>query len=157
MLVCIFSGCNDDGEKNDETPTKKNESSSIDFSITYRSAKIELGADAEAVLNSLGTPKSSEAQGDCSGKGSLTKYVFDSVELYVLDDGKKKTVDQITLLDDSVVTPKGITIGSARADVNKAYGEKSGDTSVTYKSGEKHLIIGFRDGYVKSIDLRVIY
>lgn len=158
MILVAFSACNEgDGEtdkgKNDGG---KNEGKEIAFYVNYKSAKIELSADASAVLNSLGTPKSSEPQVDCSGKGSLTKYVYESVTVYVLDDGKTKTVDHITILDDSVKTPEGVTIGSERSAVNSAYGEKSGETSVTYSSGKKHLIIGFRDGSVSSIDYRVI-
>ncbi len=158
MALSVFVGCEkEDTDTEKGATTTKGDSAKIDFYIDYKSAKIELGGDAVAALNALGTPKSSEPQGDCSGKGSLTKYVYDSIVLYVLDDGKSKTVDQITLLDDSVKTPAGIKVGSSREEVMKAYGEKSGDGSVTYKSGNNNLMIGFRDGSVSSIDLRVIY
>ena len=149
-------GDNVEGTKNDDKGTQK---SSVSFYIDHSSAKIELGGDAKAVITALGTPKSTSPMGNCGGQGTLTKYTYASVAIYVLTSGDKETVDQITLLDDSVKTPENITIGSTKDEVIKACGSaysKISDSSITYTSGNKNLIIQLRDGAVVGIDYRIL-
>ncbi len=147
---------NDDDDRDGGGASKK---SSVSFYVDYNSVKIELGADAKAVLTALGTPKSSSPMGNCGGQGTLTKYVYASIELYTVTNGNTETVDQITLLDDAVKCPEGVGIGSTSADVLKSCGSnpaKKSDTGITYTSGSKNLIFSLRDGAVVGIDYRVI-
>lgn len=147
---------NDDDDDGGASTVKK---SSVSFYVNYNSAKIELGADAKAILSALGAPKSSSPMGNCGGQGTLTKYVYASIELYTVTNGSTETVDQVTLLDDAVKCPEGVGIGSAAADVLKACGSnptKKSDTGITYTSGNKNLIFSLRDGAVVGVDYRVI-
>lgn len=166
LILCAFCfvACDDKGDKgdtdNDKDKGGESSSVSVDFSVTYNSTKITLGADAKPVISALGTAKSTSPMGNCGGQGTLTKYTYTSVEIYVLTNSAgAETVDQITLLDDTVKTDKGIVIGSTKDDVTKDYGNgysKSGETGIVYSSGNKNLKFTFRDGNVVGIDYMVI-
>ena len=160
MMVSVLAACDSgDGYKDDNSgsgaaTTKATEGASVKYYVEFTGVKIELGADAEAVIDALGTPKATAEVGNCGGQGTLTKYTYTSIEVYVLTSGASKTIDQITLLDDSVSTPEGIKIGSTQNDVKTKCKTptKSSDASYTYTSGNKNLKFNFRDGAVVGID-----
>lgn len=157
VAACDKDGGNKDNGSNDNDGTKPK--AAVSFYVEHNSVKIELGGDAKAVITALGTPKSTSPMGNCGGQGTLTKYTYASIEIYVLTSGAKETVDQITLLDDSTKTPENITIGSTKDEVIKACGNaysKVSDTGITYTSGDKNLMIQLRDGVVVGIDYRVL-
>ena len=165
LMMLTFVACNsDDGYQDDggdDTPKAKTTTaaastatSTVKYYVNVGNVKVELGADAEAVISALGTPKATAEVGNCGGQGTLTKYTYASIEVYVLTSGSSKTIDQITLLDDTVSTPEGIKIGSAQNDVKTKCKTptKSSDSSYTYTSGNKNLKFNFRDGAVVGID-----
>jgi len=164
LLLCIFcfAACEEKKDNGEADNDKGGESSAatVDFSVTYNSVKIELGADAKSVISALGAAKSTSPMGNCGGQGTLTKYVYQSVEIYVLTNSAgAETVDQITLLDDTLKTAKGISIGSSQDDVTKAYGNnytKASETGMTYSSGSKNLKFTLRDGNVVGVDYMVV-
>ncbi len=167
LLLCLLvafcvAACNKDkgdtDKDSDNDDGGASSKSSVSFYVNCNSVKVELGGDAKAVISALGTPKSTSPMGNCGGQGTLTKYSYASIEVYVLTVGDKETVDQITLLDDSIKTPENITIGSTKDDVIKACGNatKLSDTNITYTSGNKNLMIQLRDGAVVGIDYRVL-
>ena len=157
LTLVACSSAKDNGKGDDDskaTTTKATESASVKYYIEFTGVKIELGADAASALAALGTPKATAEVGNCGGQGPLTKYTYASLELYVLTSGTSSTIDQITLLDDSIATPEGIRIGTAQADVKTKCKTptKSSDASYTYTSGNKNLKFNFRDGAVVGID-----
>ena len=160
LMMLTFVAC-DSGEDYDDdnggsgaATTKATESASVKYYVNVGSVKVELGADADAVITALGTPKATAEVGNCGGQGTLTKYTYASVEVYVLTSGTSKTIDQITLLDDSISTAEGIKIGSTQNDVKTKCKTptKSSESSYTYTSGNKNLKFNFRDGAVVGID-----
>ena len=156
LVACDSGKDKSDGSGGDDTPktTTAATSSSVKYYVEAGGVKIELGADADAVIKALGTPKATAEVGNCGGQGTLTKYTYASMEIYVLTSGTSKTIDQITLLDDSVSTPEGIKIGSTQQDVKTKCKTptKSTDASYTYTSGKNNLKFNFRDGAVVGID-----
>ena len=156
MAFCLVACEGDEGNVDNEGNSKN--PASIDFYISYNGTKIELGADAKPVITALGEPVSKTEAGNCGGQGSLTKYVYASLELYVLTSSDGEVIDQITLLDDSSATAEGVTIGSTKDEVVEACGKsytKLSDTGITYTSGSKNLIFKLRDGSVVGIDYRM--
>jgi hypothetical protein len=160
LLAISVSACGDgkNGTSGDQGGNKNE--SSVKFYINYNSGvKIELGADANAVLDQLGTPASQSEMGACGDLGTVTKYVYDTIELFVLKSGDKATVDQITLKSDLVKTPEGVTVGSSKDDVISAYGNgyaKCDDNEIRYTSGNKNLKLTLRDGAVIGINYLVL-
>ena len=126
------------------------------FSVTVKGTKIELAKDAVPVLSALGEPLSETPLGDCGGLGETTKYTFNSFEIQVREKNKSKYIVHIKLTDDFYKTADNVTIGTLKADVENAYGEpttkSSDENSYTYKSGEKSLIIVFREGKVSNLE-----
>ncbi len=157
LLTLGFAACEkEDG--NTDNGNKEN-TSSVNFYITYNGNKIELGADATALLGPLGTPISESEMGACGDMGTVTKYVYDTIELFVLKNGSKATVDQITFRSDLIKTPEGITIGSSADDVIKAIGEncaKKTDSEIRYTNGKKNIKFTLRDGSVTGVDYMVV-
>ena len=165
LLVCLvlalgLISCDKGADKNKDNGNDKNgEQSSVSFYMNYGDVKIELLADANAVIEKLGAASSESEMGACGDQGTVTKYVYDNIELFVLKNGGNATVDQITFKSDLVKTPEGITIGSSKDDVIKAYGEgyaKCTDTEIRYTSGNKNLKLQLRDGSVVGIDYMVL-
>ena len=160
LLLCLvmtlgFAACEKDESNDNGTKTE----SSIDFSIQYNSVKIELGADANAVLSQLGAAKSQSEMGACGDQGTVTKYTYDMIELYVLKNGDKATVDQITILGDLVKAKNNVTIGTAKDDVIKAFGDgyaKCDDNEIRYTNGKKNIKFQLRDGSVVAIDYMML-
>ncbi len=126
------------------------------YYITYEGTDICPGKDAKGLLDALGTPLHEQNNGNCGGQGVQMWYSYASFDLYILEsaDGKA-TVDQISLKDDSIKTPEGITIGSTRAEVTDVYGDPSETTSKTliYRKGKQELTFKLDGDYVVAIDL----
>ena len=159
MAFCVVA-CDKDDDKessNDGDKGNSDKQQTVSFYVEYGSTKIEIGADAATVISALGEPTSKQEMGSCGDQGTLTKYKYSSIEIYVLSNGSKQTVDQITLIDDGVKTPEGVKIGSSKDDVTKACGKatKQTDTNITYSSGNKNLVFQIRDGSVVGIDYRM--
>ena len=157
LMIFAVVACDSNDEYTDDNGGDKVDASKASFYVTVGSVKVELGADADAVISALGTPKSSEPQGTCGGQGTLTKYVYTSVEIYVLSSGSSNTIDQISLLDDTVATPEGIKMGSTESDVKSKLGTptKTSSASYTYTTGSKNLTLNFRDGSGVGVDYMI--
>ena len=174
MVFCVAACDKDGGDKGDSGKDKNNTTSNVavGFYVEYNSVKIELCSEADEILDNLGTPKAEAPQGECGGLGEVVKYTYDSIEIKVLNNNitKKRIVDGIKILDDSIKTPENITIGSTKDEVIKKCGKNYAnisDTQISYVlnrnkllgdiSGEIQLIIKLRNGCVSNIEYQVIY
>ena len=87
-----------------------------------------------------------------SGAG-CSFYNYGGFQIKTYPDNSKDFIDTVTIKNDSVSTPEGITIGSSRDEVIAAYGEdyeEKGD-GLIYKNGKTTLNIVVRGGAVTSI------
>ena len=118
------------------------------YYISFKEATICPGEAAGDLLDALGEPNFKKNNGNCGGQGVQMKYSYDSFDLYLLEanDGKV-TVDEISLKDDLIETPKGIAIGSKKDAVLKAYGEptKATDKTLVYEKGKQELFFELND------------
>ena len=126
------------------------------YYVTYKDTKICPGEDAKGLLDAIGAPLSEKSNGNCGGQGEQMKYSYSSFDLYLLEtvDGKV-TVDQISLKDDLISTPEGISIGSSKSEVLDAYGDPSETTAKTliYRKGKQVLTFKLDGDSVSAIDL----
>lgn len=167
LLLCLaalfaFVACDEKNEKepdDDKGASSGGEKSSINYYVEYKGTKISLGADADSVLNALGTPVSSDDLGDCGGIGTQTKYTYsDSVVIYVVDRGNKKVIDGVLLNSDAVLSPEKVGVGSTKDEVIKACGKgysKLTETQISYSSGHKSAIFSLRDGAVVKVEYQL--
>ena len=100
VAACDEKGNNGDGTKDNGSTKPK---AAVSFYVNYNSTKIELGGDAKAVITALGTPKSTSPMGNCGGQGTLTKYTYASIEIYVLTSGDTSlAVDTFVVIANNV-------------------------------------------------------
>ena len=127
------------------------------FAIKADGVTVILGAEADSVIEALGTPLSSEPTGNCGGLGETFRYDYPTFFMSIVDyeDGDR-IIDTVELKNDGAETARGITIGSSEADVRAKYGEpdENNDRSLVYVNGDKRLEIGITDGAVSSIVLK---
>ncbi len=147
--ITLMSACASENNNNDDAASGK-----VEFYITYKGTKIELDKDATSVLAALGAASDTASLGDCGGFGLQTRYTYDNFVIYTVKNDSGEKIDQITLSNDIVETPKGICVGDSAEDVIKAYGEPNAktDTKIEYESGSLILKFGLEGGDVKSIN-----
>ena len=122
----------------------------------FRSGSVEIvpGEDSSAVISALGEANSYDEEDIGCGNNEMAKvYNYGGFQIKTYPDNSKDFIDTVTIKNDSVSTPEGITIGSSRDDVIAAYGEdyeEKGD-GLIYKNGKTTLNIVVRDGAVTSI------
>lgn len=122
----------------------------------FKSGSVEIvpGEDSSAVISALGEANSYDEEDIGCGNNEMAKvYNYVGFQIKTYPDSSKDFIDTVTIKNDSVSTPEGITIGSSRDDVIAAYGEdyeEKGD-GLIYKNGKTTLNIVVRDGAVTSI------
>ena len=133
--------------------------SGVAFYVEYNGTKIELGAKADKIIESLGEPQSVREIGDCGGLGAQVKYSYPSFYVYVLEsDAKGNIIDQITFRDDVVTTPEGVYIGMSVDDAKQKLGEPTAqsDTALEYQKDSFLLRLVIKGGAVEQIDYMTV-
>lgn len=150
LMVLSLVACNEVEEKE---PSENDETNL--FSVTYNGTAMALGKPAEAVLNALGEPISSQEVFDCGEGNSRMYYRYASFDLYVMKADGKELIDQIELRDDLAELSCGISIGASADSVRQKAGDptKEEDGKLTYSSGNQYLIIELENGTVSEIGL----
>ena len=122
----------------------------------FKSGSVEIvpGEDSAAVISALGEANSYDEEDIGCGNNEMAKvYNYGGFQIKTYPDNSKDYIDIVTIKNDSVSTPEGITIGSSRDDVISAYGEDyeaKGD-GLIYKKDKTTLNIVIRNDAVTSI------
>ena len=121
---------------------------------------VRIGSDAKTVLDALGTPNQYSESPSCLFDGLDKVYAYGGFRIQTYPDGAQERIYSVELLDDSVATPEGIAIGSARADVIAAYGSEMRETAsaliYTDAADGTELMFSIRDGRVTNIQYKKI-
>lgn len=151
MFFCL-AGCQSGGEGQQNQSGGDNAAEQI-FSFTYKDVTMKLADPAEPILEKLGEPIKYTESASCAFDGLDKSYYYGSFYLETYPQGDKDFVYGWWFADDSVSTPEGIYIGSAQADVEKAYGAENfnGTNAFTVKEGNGTLTIILEEGVVTSI------
>ena len=133
-------------------------SSSEGFSFTSGSTKIEMNADASAIVDELGDPDDYFESESCAFEGLDKVYTYPGFHLntYPVDD--KDYVLSVDFMDDTVETDGGISIGSTKDEVTEAYGEPAEETSssLVYEKGDTEMTIGLDGDSVSSLEISAV-
>lgn len=133
-------------------------SSSEGFSFTSGSTKIEMNADASAIVEELGDPDDYFESESCAFEGLDKVYTYPGFHLntYPVDD--KDYVLSVDFMDDTVATDEGISIGSTKDEVTEAYGDpaEESDTSMVYEKGDTEMTIGLDGDSVSSLEISAV-
>lgn len=123
---------------------------------TFKSGAVEIipGEDSSDIVAALGNANSYDEEDIGCGNNEVAKiYNYSGFQIKTYPDNSKDYIDTVTIKNDSVSTPEGITIGSSREDVIKAYGdnyETRGD-GIIYKKDKTTLNIIIRNDTVASL------
>ena len=132
--------------------------SSEGFSFTSGSTKIEMNADASAIVDELGDPDDYFESESCAFEGLDKVYTYPGFHLntYPVDD--KDYVLSVDFMDDTVETDEGISIGSTKDEVTEAYGEPAEETSssLVYEKGDTEMTIGLDGDSVSSLEISAV-
>ncbi len=153
MMLC-FAAC----QPTEEDPGKSKEPAQDSFSFTYKGTKIALHAPAAEIVAALGEPKTYSESTSCAFEGLDKSYGYDSFYLETYPIGDKDYVYGWYFVDDMVENDEGICIGSAKADVEAAYGAESfnGSNAYTVKKGSGMLTIILEKDVVSSVQYAII-
>lgn len=125
-----------------------------EYSFAYNGQGVHIGDDGNTVAAALGTPVDYIEEDSCGGEGPDKTFVYPGFRYDTVMTGGVDRIVKIVLTDDSVATPEGIKIGSAKSAVIAAYGDsytETADGSLVYTDGVTKLMFGIRDGVVTAI------
>lgn len=124
------------------------------YVLTYRDCPLPMNAEFAPLLDFLGEPDSYFEAASCAFDGLDKTYTYAGVEIITYPDGERDYISSVRLLDGSVSTPEGITIGSTQEEVAAAYGEDFQElgTQYVYEDGDTRLSILFEDGAAVSVE-----
>lgn len=155
--VCVLGlvACGGDSKPADNKGGNTAGSSDKGYVFTANGTEVVIDAEAEAILNGLGAPNGDPViTPSCAFEGEDKSYTYSGfvVDTYP-DENKTDRISCVTLTDDTVKTPEGISLGASKADVEGAYGSDYTDNngSLIYKKGNMKLIFIIKDDMVTSI------
>lgn len=136
----------------DPEPQQPQEGSFSNSDLNFNGTAL-LG-NADGLISSLGNPNDVVEAPGCLSNGADQKIYYYSgidVSCYVMNGSE--TVYDITISGAGYSTPKGISVGSSRSDVESVYGKGDGGSStVIYGSADFGLYIFYNGDTVSMID-----
>ena len=142
LLVFSLSACGGDNDgDNDNGADNSGAATASEYTFTYNGVEIKVGADAKPILSKLGNPEGEVGEA-CGTDEKDVIYSLSGVELETHVKGDDEVVRQIKIINDSKSTDKGITVGSSKDEVIKAYGKsyKEGSTGALRYEGTSSAI-----------------
>ena len=142
LLSLVFCAC---AEEPEATPNT--------YAFTAGAVSIAIDAEASPILASLGEYKAYDESPSCAFEGMDKTYTYAGFEIETYCLSNVDYIASIRLLDDSYQTQKGITIGSAKDAVTKAYGAPASETdsALIYEADGMKLQFLLRNGLVSDI------
>lgn len=89
--------------------------------------KISVDADAEPLVDKLGEADSYFEAASCAFEGLDKTYTYAGYRIETYPDKSRDYIACIVLMDDSVSTPEGVSIGNSVEEMKEIYGEASSE------------------------------
>ena len=164
MATMMLAGCASKEKTITDQPKSSTESTTAESTTAsassysgyvFESGSVSIQMDAEAApyLEQLGEEESYYEASSCAF-GDLDKvYTYNGFELDTYQVDGVDYVSAVILLDDTVTTPEGLSIGDSADKVTELYGAAttSDDTQIVYEKEDMKLIILLQDEVVTSI------
>ena len=154
LLILSLSAC---GQETTPSPTPDAQAGSK-YVFSYKGVSLPMNAEFAPLLETLGEPDSYFEAASCAFDGLDKFYTYGGMELTTYPDGDQDYISAIRLLDDSLSTPEGITLGCTPEDATAAYGEAgevAGDLYI-WSDGDATLSVLFEDGKAISIEYTAV-
>lgn len=128
------------------------------YSFTSGSTKIEMGEDASKVVEALGDADDYFESKSCAFEGLDKVYTYSGFKLNTYPKDDKDYVLSVVFMDDTVSTDEGISIGSTKDEVTKAYGDAKEESAskLVYESKDTEMTIGMDGGSVSSLEISAV-
>ena len=141
LLVFSLASCGGDNDGDDNGSKNEGTTTVAEYTFTYNGIELKVGADAKPILSKLGNPEGEVGEA-CGTDEKDVIYSLSGVELETHVKGDSEVVRQIKIKNDSKSTDKGITVGSTKDEVIKAYGKsyKEGSTGALRYEAESSAI-----------------
>lgn len=147
----MLTGCSsDDSGKGTSTNNEP------PFVFKANGTEVKFNQLADSTIEALGTPLSKFEEASCAFNGIDKTYMYQGFQLVTYPANEKDYISSVLIVDDSVSTAEGISIGSTLEEVKAAYGDASGDSALSYTRGDTTLKIMIADGKVSSIEYNAI-
>ena len=171
-MIVALAGCGGedekviDGSKNQNTEAMQNNQTednkqpettkSNGYVFTFDGVEVKIDADAAEYVAKLGEPASYYETPSCAFDNLDKFYTYHGFEIDTYYSNGKDLVLGVVLLDDTVSTMEGLSIGDAQDKVATVYGEPTEKTenSATYKKDNMKLVFIFKDGVVAAIEYK---
>lgn len=147
-LMFVLTACgSDDSASGSET--------GAGYEFKANGVTVAMNAKAADLVDKLGEYEYFEAP-SCAFQGLDKTYTYAGFELVTYEIDKVDHVLSVSLRDDSLTTPEGVTIGSSLEDMKKAYGEGFTQEGNSYKYTKGKSILSFivENGAVTSIEYK---
>ena len=164
IMICglALAGCggSSDNAGNDQAAEGGAETTNAaEYKFTYNGTEIAMKAPAAPILEALGEAKSYNEETSCAFDGLDKSYFYGSFYLYTYPQGDEDFVNMVELVDDTVKTEEGISIGDSKEKVEEAYGADSynGINAYAVSGGEMTLTIIMDNDKVSSIQYAAVF
>ena len=129
------------------------------YSFNYNGTEISMKSPAAPILDALGEAKNYAEETSCAFEGLDKIYFYGSFYLYTYPQGDEDFVNMVELVDDTVTTEEGVSIGDTKEKVEEVYGADSynGINAYILKSGETTLTIIMNNDKVSSIQYAAVF
>lgn len=143
-----------EGTEAPDAPAAPAPAAGSDYVPTSQNCPLPMNAEFAPLLDFLGEPDSYFEAASCAFDGLDKTYTYAGVEIITYPDEEKDYISSVRILDSSVSTPEGITIGSTQEDVAAAYGADFQELGrqYVYENGDAQLSILFEDGAAISVE-----
>ena len=122
----------------------------------FRAGSVEIPVSVKAapVLASLGEEKGYFEAESCAGLGTERYYIYSGYEVMTVEYYDEVVIGSVYLMDDTVSTPEGISLGASEADVTRVYGDADlvAGNEYTYVKGNCNLVFVFSGGVLMSVE-----
>jgi hypothetical protein len=124
------------------------------FVFVYNNTEVAPHAKMAELINGLGDPTTYEESESCYYQGLDKDYTYAGFKLRTYPENGVDYVLTICFTDDSVATPEGIMLGSARSEVVAAYGDSYTEQngSMVYTKDKTELRFRFDGDSVSAIE-----
>lgn len=154
LAACGGGGDETKGSSSVADSSHPNPAAGSKYVLTYKNCPLPMNADFAPLLDFLGEPDSYFEAASCAFDGLDKTYTYPGVEIITYPDGDVDRVSSVRILDGSVSTPEGVTVGSTLADVTAAYGEDYQEMGlqVAYEDGDATLSVLFDGDAAVSVE-----
>lgn len=156
--LAIKEGKASASEKTEEETNEGEQSTENGYAFSYQEVTIPMNIDAARLVEALGEPVDYFEAASCAFQGLDKIYYYNSFELGTYPNGDKNYVSYVNLLDDTVTTDQGISLGATLSELKDAYGEDYTveGSAYIYRLGETKLTFIVEGDEVKQITYAAI-